>query len=249
MVKNILSFCLFFILFVTSYAYSADMYVMAEHYPPYCYECGNMPAGFLIDIFSLLESRMEMEKSEIHFLPWARSYKRLLDGTGDVLFPMGMTPQRHEQFKFVGPVFWNTVYFYRKKGSKIDIKNIEDAKKIGRIAVTRDDLYYYKLANKGFTNLDLSSGHEYDFLKVLKGRAALTPMGEMTYFPFMQKHSDLNADDYEKIGPPIFSTTTYLAFALKTPDSVIKKWQRELDEVMRDGSWQLLFDKYFSPSK
>ncbi|WP_245577195.1 substrate-binding periplasmic protein [Maridesulfovibrio zosterae] len=222
---------------------------MAENYPPYCYEHDGKPTGFFVDIFRLLESRMDMKKNEIHFLPWARSYKRLLNGTGDVLFPMGMTPQRHEQFKFVGPVFWNTVYFYRKKGSKIDIGSIEDAKKTRRIAVTRDDLYYYKLVNKGFTNLDLSAGHEYDFLKVLKGRAALTPMGDITYFPFMKKHSDLNADDYEKIGPPIFLTTTYLAFALKTPDFVIKKWQRALDEVMQDGTWQLIMDKYFPISK
>lgn len=238
------------IIFLPQAAYSAsDYYVMAEDYPPYCYEQGGKPTGFLVELFRLIQDKAESEQSEIHFLPWARAYKKLQDGSGDILFPMGMTPQRHEVFKFVGPIFWNNVYFYRKKGADVHFERLDDAKKVGKIAVTRGDLYYHKLVNKGFCNLDLSSDHKFDFLKLSRGRVALVPMGEKTFPFFMAENPELNADDYEQVGPPLFTTTTYIAFSLKTPDSVVKKWQRALDILMEDGSWQVVMDKFFPPKK
>ncbi|WP_161625360.1 substrate-binding periplasmic protein [Maridesulfovibrio hydrothermalis] len=227
---------------------ATELYITAEHYPPYSYKENGRPTGFLVELVHQIQEKIGEEKGEINFYPWARAYKQLQVGIADVLFPMGMTPERSAMFKFVGPVFWNDIYFYRLKGSSVVVESVEDARKVGKIAVTRDDLYHQTLRDMGFTNLDVSSSHKSDYLKLLKGRVDLLPMGERTLPHFLRAVPELGANDLERVGPAIFFTTTYIAFSLKTPDAVIKKWQEALDDLKKGGNWNNIMDKYFPSS-
>jgi len=220
---------------------------MAEEYPPYSYQIDSEGKGIFIDLVQLIQAKLGEKPSEITFYPWARGYKMLESGVGDILFPMCMTSERSAQFKFVGPVFWDDIYFYRKKGSGIDIKRIDDARKVGKIAVTRSDVFHQNLVSMGYTNLDVSSSQKCDFLKLIRGRVDLVPMGRKAISYFFKRNPELDFSQLERVGPPIFFTTNYLAFALNTPDEVVQKWQVAFDELKREGEWLKIVDKYFPP--
>ena len=235
------------LLFTVGGARAADLKIMAEEYPPYSYRLAGKPAGLVVDLVYMIHEQMGEDLPDIKFYPWARGYKNLLSGVGDALFPMAMTPERSGLFKFVGPVLWDDIYFYRKKGVGVEISCVDDAKKVKKIAVTRDDVFHKNLIGMGFTNLDISSSQKSDFLKLLKGRVDLVPMGCKSYCYFMKKYPELNPDDYERVGPTVFFTTAYIAFNKNTPDSVIEKWQKALDELKAQGRWLEIVEEYFPP--
>lgn len=228
-------------------AHAAGLRFMSEDFPPYSYLENDEPRGLFVDMIREIQRTLGEEPARITYYPWARGYKNLFMGIGDVLFPMAVTPERSHLFKFVGPVFWDDVYFYRRKGSGIHITSMDDARQVGKIAVTRNDVYHLHLKNMGFTNLDVSSSQKSDFMKLLKGRVDLVPMGRKILPFFLKSKPDLDPDDFERVGPPIFFTSCYLAFSRATPDEVIKRWQNALDELKKTGVWLKIMDKYFPP--
>ncbi|WP_432737979.1 substrate-binding periplasmic protein [Maridesulfovibrio sp. FT414] len=228
-------------------AIASDLCIMAEEYPPYSYHVDGEAKGLVVELVKIIQERLGEHPSKIIFYPWARGYKKLQAGMGDVLFPMAMTPERSALFKFVGPVFWDDVYFYGRKGCRIELKTVDDAKKVGMIAVTRDDVFHLNLVNMGFANLDVSSSQVFDFMKLNKGRVALVPMGRKALQYLGRQHPELHVEELERLGPPVFFTTAYIAFAHKTPDEVIRKWQTVLDQLKSEGVWQEIMDRYFPP--
>lgn len=240
---------LFFIMLYACPVFASGLHIMTEQYLPYSYHEGGKPKGFVVEVVNLIHEKMNMSTPEIHFYPWARGYKKLQTGVGDVLFPMGMTPERSVQFKFVGPIFWDNVHFYRKKGSTVVVDSIEDAKNVGKIAVTREDIYHHNLEDMGFKNLDVSSSQKSDFLKLMKGRVDLVPVGSKSLSYSLKNIPGVERADFEKVGPPVFFTTTYIAFAIKTPDEVVTQWQAAFDGLKIDERWQDILDKYFPPDQ
>ncbi|MBI9109713.1 MAG: transporter substrate-binding domain-containing protein [Maridesulfovibrio ferrireducens] len=239
----------FFLLLMPVQVFAGHMKIMTENYPPYSYQVDDHAEGFVVDIVRLLMGQVGEHSSEIVFYPWPRAYQKLRDGSSDVLFPMARTPEREKFFKFVGPVFSNEVHFYRKKGSSINIDSFEDAKKVGKISVTRDDLYHQFLKEKGFTNLDVSSCQRSDFRKLLKGYVDLVPMGDRIIREFLKEVPDIDESMFEKVGPCVMRSEGYIAFAAHIPDGVVLKWQKALDGIKKGGAYQLIIDSYFEPCK
>lgn len=228
-------------------AQSDDLYIMAEEYPPYSYIEAEEPTGFMVELIEAVLDKIGENKVDIHFYPWARAYKKLQLGDGDVLFPMDLTPESSGCFKFVGPVFWDDVYFYKLRGSKIDISSVDDAREVGRIAVTRDDVYHQNLVKLGFNNLDVSSSQRSDFFKLAQGRVDLAPMGKKVFRYFISITPGLDSRMFERVGPAVFFSSAYFAFSMKTPDAVIHKWQTAFDSLKEDGTVQEIIDRYYPP--
>ncbi|OEU65562.1 MAG: hypothetical protein BA863_01490 [Desulfovibrio sp. S3730MH75] len=239
----------FFLFFATQIVFAGPLRITSENYPPYSYKFAGHAEGFVSNIVNIIRGQLGEEHTEIIFFPWARAYQNLQNGLTDVLYPMALTVEREKLFKFVGPVFRDNIYFYRKKGSNVSFKTIEDAKKNVRIAVTRDDVYHHVLIEKGFTNLDVSPSQKLDFFKLLKGRVDFVPMGELAIHGFLKKYSDLDDSMFEKVGPVLFSADTYIAFASHVPDEVVQRWQGALDEIKGNGVYQFIIDYYFEQHK
>ncbi len=102
-------------LLTTQTVFADSLRITTENYPPYSYKVDGHAEGFVSNIVNILRGQIGEEYSEITFLPWARAYQNLKNGQSDVLYPMVLTAERDKLFKFVGPVFTNNVYFYRKK--------------------------------------------------------------------------------------------------------------------------------------
>ncbi|WP_320170935.1 transporter substrate-binding domain-containing protein [Maridesulfovibrio sp.] len=214
--------------------------------PPFSYSSSNgTSSGFAVELVRLMEERIGGEESNILFYPWPRAYRKMQTGSGDVLFPMAITPERATKFKFVGPIYWDEIYFYSRKGSNIKLTCTGDARKVRRIGVTKNGFIHVSLQKMGFTNLEPGPSRKCDFLKLVRGRVDLVPMGEKAISQFMHLNSDLNPADYERVGPPVTFVSIYIAFATTVPDGVVARWQAAFDSLKQDGTWLKLKDKYF----
>jgi len=240
----VLLICLFFI---STFAHASGLKVMAEEYPPYSYTLKGKAHGLFIDLVRKIQAKLQESPCDVKFYPWARGYKILECGSGDVLLPMCMTPERSVKFKFVGPVFWDDIYFYSRKGSGIELEKVDDARKVNAIAVTRYDVFHQNLVSLGYTNLDLSSSPKSDFMKLFHGRADLVPMGRKVISYFFKRNPELDFNKLERVGTSVFFTTNYIAFAKHVPDEVVHRWQQALDELKAEGEWQKIVDEYFPP--
>ncbi len=227
-------------------ALADNLKVLAEDHPPYCYEEEGQAKGFLIDLVRLVMEQVQEGNTTVMFVPWARGYHDLKAGTGDVLFPMAKTPERDKLFKFVGPVFKNVEYFYRKKGSNINISTLDDAKKVDRIGVSRDTLPHQILTQKGFTNLDIGADFESGLHKLVKGRVDLVPLSNGVLQGLVAKSSSLDLSMFEKVGPPLFAASGYIAFGNHVPDTVVAKWQQALDNLKSSGVYQTIVERHIA---
>ncbi|WP_170830276.1 substrate-binding periplasmic protein [Maridesulfovibrio ferrireducens] len=219
---------------------------MAENHPPYNYKEDGIAKGIVYDLVCLIMENVGESETNIVFVPWARGYRSLENGSGDVLFSMARTPERENKFKFVGPVFKTSEFLYRKKGSNVNVVTIDDAKAVSKIGVVRSTFPHQVLAQKGFTNLDAGSSYEAGFHKLLKGRVDLISISDEMLQRMFIDLPDLDSSMFERVGPPICSASGYIAFGLHVPDTVVLEWQKALDELKESGEYQKIVDKYLN---
>lgn len=218
---------------------------MTEQYPPFSYQENGEARGFCVELVRRILERLGHGGAEIVFYPWARAYMKLSDEDGHVLFPMSRSTERDARFRFVGPVFEDTMVFFRRRGSTVNIASLEDARRVGAIGVTRDDFYHQFLAGQGFINLDISVCQSNDFKKLAQGRVDLVPMGEKALSGFIGRQFGLDPNLFERVGPAIYRAEVFIGFSGSTPDEEIESWQKALDELKEAGVYEAIMNRYF----
>jgi polar amino acid transport system substrate-binding protein len=226
-------------------ARATGMEVMTEQYPPFSYEEHGVARGLCVDIVQRIMDAVG-HKEPIHFYPWARAYMQILEDGPAVLFPMARSPERDRLFRYVGPIFTDTVYFYRLKGAVPDVTSLDDARRVSSIGVTRDDFYHSLLLSLGFANLDVSTSQTQDFAKLAQGRVVLVPMGQRVMPGFVGRVPGLDASMFERTGPAFYRSEVFIAFSKATPVAVIRRWQQALDRLKAEGVYRAILNRYFS---
>lgn len=226
---------------------AAEPQVMTEEYPPFSYHVDGEARGFCVEIVRRILDRLGHDDTPIVFYPWARAYMKLKTEDGHVLFPMVRSAERESLFRFVGPVFEDDVYFYRRAGSSVTVETLDDARRVGSIGVTRDDFYHQLLTGFGFANLDISASQVHDFRKLAQGRVDLVPMGERTLSSFVGRQFGLDPAMFERVGPALLRPEIFIAFSRSTPDAIVARWQGALDELKDAGVYGAIMDRYFPP--
>jgi len=121
-----------------------------------------------------------------------------------------------------------------KKGSNQIIDSLEDAKKVGRIGVLRDDTKEEFLERNGFTNLDPVSDERKNAQKLMMGRIDLWVFKK----PGLKTVCELAGVDYEAVEEVFHlrETKVDIAFSLKTPEAVVEQWRAAFADMVADGT-------------
>lgn len=123
-----------------------------------------------------------------------------------------------------------------KKNSAL-FSTLEDAKKAGKIGVTKNVANFDVLNSMGFTNLDVipSGVDEKNIKKLVAGRIDLWPSLKA---PGLYNAKKMGyAGQIEPIEDVvIFEGDFYIAFNIRTDDALVAKWQAALDELIKDGT-------------
>lgn len=212
---------------------SQELTILTENMPPLNYLENNVLVGPSVETVREIQRRVGSHEP-IQVYPWARAYKMSLEQENVVLFGMTHTEERHDQFKWIGPLATKRDILVARKGSGIKIDSLEDAKKVKSIGTLRDDTRERLLKSLGFTNLEPVSDEQLNAKKLVLGRIDL-----WTYkIPGLRTVCELAGVDYNEVEEVyhLREITLDIAFSKKTSDSIVQKWRNAFDEMLADGT-------------
>ena len=217
--------------------------IITEDWPPYNYEENGAVKGFSTEIVQALLDKLDLDY-EIRILPGARGEKLLAEGTQVMSFSLFRTPERENQYKWIGPIAEDAVYFYKKKGNPVEIKTLEDAKKVERVACRHKGLVFSVLKREGFKNLDLTPNPNGIVKKLVTGRSDLsvseTPLG----VKFWLRKGKYPLDALEQTPVKLVEFPLYIACSKDIPDDVIEKWQMALERIKASKLYTDIYFRY-----
>ena len=198
--------------------------------------------GFSTEIVREIQKRVGNSDS-IQIVPWIRGYNEAQSKPNVALFSTARSADRDPLFQWVGPLYETTHYFYVKSGSKIVIREMEDAKKLGMIGVYKEDIRDQYLTQSGFTNLDRSIDQDVMFKKLMAGRIDAIA-GSLDGIDGIARAAGYAPKDAQK-SFMFLKVQGYIAFSKATPSTIVKKWTIAFEAMKMDGSFERIFRHYF----
>jgi polar amino acid transport system substrate-binding protein len=220
-----------------SSAMLSKLKIFTENSPPANYLQGGKLCGLSVEIVREILHRCKMPDN-IQMVPWARGYTLALTQPDVALFSTTRLPQREKLFKWVGPLYSQTWGFYGKKGAGLKITSLEQAKKVARIGTYYKDAKEQYLLAHGFTNLVSTNKNLSNIRHLLRGTIDLWVSSDFN-MPYLVKQAGINPDRI-KLVYAFKKVENYIAFSTKSSDCLIRRWQRSLDEIKRDGTYDQL---------
>ena len=221
---------------------NTELTIITENYPPLNFEKNGKATGQATEVVEELLKRTGT-KTDIQIMPWDKGYKAVLKQPNAALFTTVMNHERKKLMQWVGPISALDTNFYSLNGSHIVIKTLEDAKKIGKIATVTDYYSEQMLKKDGFTNLQSFPDEESAVRSLLKGEVQLM-IDDNTAMPSILKKVSASTDSVKNV----FTVSTdlgYIAFSKNTPPDIVLRWQKNLDAMKRDGSFDRIYAKWF----
>lgn len=249
MKKTIFLFFVICLLIFTPYVDAAQkqskavtsLTILTEEYPPVTFMKDGKVTGLATDIVREIIARQGIGDN-IRLMPWDEAYSIAIKTPNVVLFSAERTEKREKLFQWVGPIGKNSAIIYAKKGSGIKINNLEDAKKLPAIATTTNWFTEQYLKGKGFTNLISSPLPTTNIKQLMDGTVQVSVFTDIT-IPEIVKKAGYTMDDIE----PIFTVSNtyfYIAISKGTSKDIVKKWQTELNNMKKDGTFERIYRNY-----
>ena len=219
--------------------------IMTERWVPYQFEENEKIQGVAVDFLILMLARVgsSQNRNDIKMYPWARGYKYAQNKENTILFSTTRTEERKKMFKWVGPIFQNTTGLIAKKDKNIIINSPKDLKKY-KIGTTREDVGEQYMVKLGISLDQLQRSNSYisNLKKLNRDRIDFVVSG-FPGFSNDAKSIGINPDLFEIVFIVKTADISY-AFYKGTPDWIINKFQKALDELKAEGKFDELMDKY-----
>lgn len=243
MKKYIILLIASFMAFSVQAQYLEEIDWMSEQYPPYNFVEDGKPQGITFDVLMEIFKRIGFKKDpkEIKFMPWARSYRKTLREPGTALFSMTYTEKRAKLFKFVRNIVISKIGLIGKKNKNLKISSTEDIKKL-KIGVVRDDIGQQLIKALGIKKLEYSNYAKNMVKKLDLGRIDVIAYG-VDVAKWHMKKVNIDPNKYENLYTLKEGEMGY-AFYRDTSDDLIKKLQKTLDDLKKEGFVDKVSEKY-----
>ncbi|PTS82093.1 amino acid ABC transporter substrate-binding protein [Pseudomonas sp. HMWF032] len=219
--------------------------LLTENLPPFSMAAGGGNfakdadvQGISSDTVRGLCSKAQLECQVILRFPWERQYKQALESKGYGVFSTARTADRESLFKWVGPIVVSNWVLLAKADSTIALNSLEQAGDY-RIGGYRDDAISQFLIDRGVT-VQTSLQDKENLSKLEKGLIDLWATNEAGG-RYQAKQSSLGV---LKVVHRFNSAELYLALNKETPDEVVQKLQKALDDMRAQGELDTIKDAY-----
>lgn len=179
---------------------------------------------------------------KIRLVAWPKGYQALLEQPNIALFSTVMTSERKNLFQWVGPLVVQDTNLYALKGSRIEIANLDQARKVNRIATVTKYYSEQMLKQEGFTNTQSYPDRETTVRRLLDGTVQLLASSN-TEMPAALKKTGTSMDDV-KNAFTVSTDLVYIAFSKGTSPELVARWQDALDEMKRDGTFAQIYARW-----
>ena len=219
--------------------------LLTENFPPFNmaadgknYATDHNIGGINADIVRELFKRAGIDYSLTLRFPWERIYNQVLAQPDQGLFSTTFTPEREPLFKWVGPLASTGWVLLAPPGSTLKFSSLEQAREY-RIGAYKDDAVSQNLESQGFAPVNSLRDKE-NVGKLLKGQidlwATTDPVG-----PYLAKQEGVSG---LTTALRFNDAQLYLALNKQTPDEVVARLQKALDEMKQDGAIDAIMRNY-----
>lgn len=198
------------------------------------------PQGFDVDIAWALCEKMEADCKVV-----TQDWDGLIPGLkvrkfDAIIASMSITEERLRQVDFTNKYYSGGLRFLAPKGKEFDLENL-DGKVIGAQRATLaaqylEDNYTDKAALKFYDTQDSV------YLDLIAGRLDIVLSDELPTYDWLK--SSGNGDKFEFKGNS-FKKEDEIGIAVRKGDDLKEKFNKALDEIMADGTYQKINAKYF----
>ena len=219
--------------------------LLTENFPPFNmaadgknYAAERNISGINADIVREMFKRAGIAYSMTLRFPWERIYNQVLEQPDQGLFSTTYTPEREPLFKWVGPLDSTGWVLLAPPGSSLRLSSLEQAQPY-RIGAYKNDAVSQHLESKGLEPINSLRDQE-NIGKLLKGRidlwATTDPVG-----PYLAKQEGVSGLTTVL---RFNDAQLFLALNKQTPDEVVTRLQKALNEMKGDGAIDAIMRRY-----
>lgn len=222
-----------------------SMVLLTENFPPYNMAINGKNFaqednidGIAVDIVREMYKRAGIKYSMTLRFPWARIYKLALEKPDYGVFVTARLPERENAFKWVGPIGPDDWVLLARGDSPIALKSLDEAKQY-RVGAYKGDAMAEYLAGHGFEP-ELALRDQENAGKLQKGEIDLWASGDPAgrYLARQAGVSGL------KTVLRFNSDQLYLALNRETPDEVVERLQKALEQMRAEGYVEDILKNY-----
>lgn len=202
--------------------------VLGDSFPPFSYRANGKSHGMVYEMVESIikDSKVEVKRNIIS------SWKHVLEHTkanpNTLLYTIVRTPERENQFEWIGAISDRRMYFYALKSRKdISIDSWKDIPKYQTLSLEKATITKY-VRERGaqiYPSTDLKQAYHM----LLKGRADLVVMLDYS----------LNHLDKKKLTKPLFKIDQpgefYIAMNKDSSPELVKKIRNSFHKLMKNG--------------
>lgn len=180
-------------------------------------------------------------KSTIQVLPWARAYQLALRQPNILIYSMAQTPARLTQFKWVGDLNEEKLYFWGLAKNKEKLTPLTLTHKT---AALRDSNIAEYLTQAGFKNIHLLTAEEQGIRMLFSQRVDLIIDNEMTLNARLDKVK-LNRSELVRLDEvPELNNQLSVALSHTTADEVVNQFKDAYSKLLNNGTLAKLKEKW-----
>ncbi|MFZ5722842.1 MAG: substrate-binding periplasmic protein [Pseudomonadota bacterium] len=224
----------------------AELKILAVEEPPgsYTTQSGEV-RGISVDYLREIQRRTG-NTDPIEIVPETEALVLAKSRPNIVALSFSRNGEREKQFHWIGQVFRKPWVVYTRKGSTLQIKSVDDMRRIPRIGVTEGDVRAGWLEQQGFTNLVLSPTPEAVIANLLAGKVDalfFEPQGIAFYCRSLKCPPGEPVNAYSPR-----SSEVYILMSKGTPEATVKKWKDAAAQIKSDGTFEKIARKWIKKS-
>lgn len=226
------------------WAETPKLRILTENYPPLSYIENGVITGYGADVVNAIQKQLGTEyPMELHV--WDKAYDVALNEPNVLLFTMERTGEREKLFQFVGPLGANTAWFYVPYGSKLELKDLDAARKLKSIATTTNWFTEQELIRQEFKNLVSVADPIETIHMLLKGKADAGVYTDIT-LPQLAKEAGIAPKELKPL-LELMRSEYYLAFSAKTDPDTVKAWAEAFQKLQESGELKTIKARWAIP--
>ena len=183
--------------------------------------------------------------SEVNFVPWTRALKDVKQGNADVVMGAYHNKKREIDYYFSDPIYFLDTGLISRPGlNKNSYSSLRDLSPYS-IGVSRGWANSEEFDAADYLNKEVASNPVLNIRKLFRGRIDMVVMN-FDLFRYEAKKEGFCIADIEFMDPPLETHGLYIMASRKISDyqAVIDDFNRGLDEIRKNGSFQRIVDRF-----
>lgn len=243
---NMKSFKLLLVILLLGVAVTAkaqELAIYVYDWPPYNFEKNDTIVGISTE---LIEAALQKANIQYKFIkyPFKRGLLTVQDTPYTMLYTVARIPQREDDFAWIGPLYPRKLFLFKLKSrTDIQINDLEDIKNFRTGVLSGGSVEQFFISN-GLLGYYYLVNYSEQLLKMLLAKRLDLIPGDPLDLAYQMK---MLGSKYSELEVAYFLSDEggyYMVANKETPDEILVKIQKSLEEVLGTGARERAVEKY-----